>query len=70
MTPEQVNAMLRGSGSRPASAERCVWGSDWPHTKVDGHMSDDGKLPTPLRKWVADATAFRRILLEAVRCLS
>jgi predicted TIM-barrel fold metal-dependent hydrolase len=50
MTPEQVGAMF--------------WGSDWPHTNVEGHMPDDGELLTLLREWVPDVTALRRILVD------
>ena len=24
--------------------DRCVWGSDWPHTNIEGYMPDDGDL--------------------------
>lgn len=44
--------------------ERCVWGSDWPHTNVEGHMPDDGELLNLLSDWVPNRTAFRRILVE------
>lgn len=44
--------------------ERCVWGSDWPHTNVEGHMPDDGELLALLGEWVPDATALRRILVQ------
>lgn len=47
-----------------SAVERCVWGSDWPHTSVDGHMPDDGELLTLLREWVPDAKALRRILVD------
>ena len=44
--------------------ERCVWGSDWPHTNIEGHMPDDGELLTLLSEWVPDAAALRRILVQ------
>ena len=31
-----------------ANAERCVWGSDWPHTPPHGHQTGDG-VPLPYR---------------------
>ena len=44
--------------------ERCVWGSDWPHTSIEGHMPDDGELLTLLHEWVPDAAKLRRILVD------
>jgi predicted TIM-barrel fold metal-dependent hydrolase/ketosteroid isomerase-like protein len=44
--------------------ERCVWGTDWPHTKVEGHMPDDGELLTLLADWVPEASARDRILVQ------
>src|SRR5690606_36445325 len=34
--------------------ERCVWGSDWPHTAVEGRMVDDGELFDLLADWAPD----------------
>jgi predicted TIM-barrel fold metal-dependent hydrolase len=31
-----------------AAAERCVWGSDWPHTPPHGQMTD-GSIELPYR---------------------
>jgi predicted TIM-barrel fold metal-dependent hydrolase/ketosteroid isomerase-like protein len=44
--------------------ERCVWGTDWPHTKVEGHMPDDGELLTLLADWVPEVEARERILVR------
>ncbi len=44
--------------------ERCVWGTDWPHTNVEGHMPDDGELLTLLNEWVPDEAALHRILVQ------
>lgn len=44
--------------------ERCVWGTDWPHTAIKGHMPDDGELLDLLGEWVPDAETRKRILVD------
>jgi len=44
--------------------ERCVWGTDWPHTNIEGYMPDDGDLLDQLGTWVDDAATLRRILVD------
>lgn len=43
---------------------RCVWGTDWPHTNIEGYMPDDGDLLDLLADWTADAAAQQRILVD------
>ncbi len=43
--------------------DRCVWGSDWPHTNLEGTMPDDGELLDQLGTWVDDAATLARILV-------
>lgn len=43
--------------------DRCVWGSDWPHTNVAGHMPDDGDLFDLLGDWASDAAVRQKILV-------
>jgi predicted TIM-barrel fold metal-dependent hydrolase len=47
-----------------AAAERCVWGSDWPHVAVDGPMFDTGSLLDLLPDWVPDEAVRNRILVD------
>jgi predicted TIM-barrel fold metal-dependent hydrolase len=47
-----------------AVPERCVWGSDWPHTNVTGHMPDDGELVDLFADWVPDEKVRKRILVD------
>ncbi|UPY35440.1 amidohydrolase family protein [Sediminicoccus sp. KRV36] len=49
-----------------AAPERCVWGTDWPHTQFQtpAQMLDDGMLLDWLSEWVPDAATRRRILVE------
>lgn len=44
--------------------ERCVWGTDWPHTNVKGAVPDDLALLGLLHEWVPDEAARRRILVS------
>jgi predicted TIM-barrel fold metal-dependent hydrolase len=47
-----------------AAPDRCVWGSDWPHTVVPGTMPDDGMLLDLLADWFPDAATRQRILVD------
>ena len=49
-----------------AAPERCVWGTDWPHTQFasEAQMLDDGMLLDWLFDWVPDAGMRHRILVE------
>lgn len=44
--------------------DRCVWGSDWPHTVVPGTMPDDGFLLDLLAGWIPDEAQRKRILVD------
>lgn len=44
--------------------DRCVWGTDWPHTTITGIMPDDGDLLDLLGDWVSDSADLRKILVD------
>lgn len=44
--------------------ERCVWGTDWPHTNMKKYMPDDGALLDLFQEWVPDEKARHRILVS------
>lgn len=44
--------------------DRCVWGTDWPHTNIEGYMPDDGELLDQLGTWVDDAATLKKILVD------
>lgn len=44
--------------------ERCVWGTDWPHPNLSGHMPDDGELVDLIAEWAPDAALRQRILVD------
>ncbi|AOY88483.1 GntR family transcriptional regulator [Marinobacter salinus] len=47
-----------------ANADRCVWGSDWPHPHFPGLMPDDTDLLEDMAVWVPDAAVRERILMS------
>lgn len=47
-----------------ANANRCLWGSDWPHPHFPGAMPNDGDLLDALAQWVPDETVRKRILVD------
>jgi predicted TIM-barrel fold metal-dependent hydrolase len=46
-----------------ANPERLVWGSDWPHPRVEGDMPDAGHLFELFQKWTPDQAVRQRILV-------
>jgi predicted TIM-barrel fold metal-dependent hydrolase len=46
-----------------AAPERCVWGTDWPHTVIAGHMPEDADLLDLLADWAPDPAVRERILV-------
>jgi predicted TIM-barrel fold metal-dependent hydrolase len=46
-----------------ANPERLVWGSDWPHPRIEGEMPDAGKLFELFHAWTPDDATRRRILV-------
>jgi predicted TIM-barrel fold metal-dependent hydrolase len=47
-----------------AAPERLVWGTDWPHVKVDVGMPNDGDMADLLLRWAPDEAVRRRILVD------
>jgi predicted TIM-barrel fold metal-dependent hydrolase len=43
--------------------ERLVWGSDWPHPRVEGEMPDAGHLFELFQRWTPDQMVLQRILV-------
>jgi predicted TIM-barrel fold metal-dependent hydrolase len=43
--------------------ERLVWGSDWPHPRVEGEMPDAGHLFELFQAWTPDPATQQRILV-------
>jgi predicted TIM-barrel fold metal-dependent hydrolase len=47
-----------------ANPDRLVWGSDWPHPRMDNEMPDAGHLFELFHDWVGDEATRRRILVD------
>ena len=48
--------------------ERLLWGSDWPHTNMQGRaMPNDGDLFDLLGEWIEDRPVLERILVQNPR---
>jgi predicted TIM-barrel fold metal-dependent hydrolase len=46
------------------TAERCVWGTDWPHVYFFGTMPDTGELLDLLGEWAPSTEVQRKILVD------
>ena len=44
--------------------DRVLWGSDWPHPNLKGHMPDDGLLVDFIPRIAVDAESQRRLLVD------
>ena len=47
-----------------AAAERCVWGTDWPHSSMKAPIPEAGALLDQFFDWVPDAATRQRILVD------
>ena len=47
-----------------ANPDQVVWGTDWPHPRLDKDMPDDGHLLDLFNAWTPDAALRRKILVE------
>ncbi len=46
------------------TAERCLWGTDWPHVYFFGTMADTGELLDLLADWAPSSALQKKILVE------
>jgi predicted TIM-barrel fold metal-dependent hydrolase len=47
-----------------ANPERLIWGTDWPHPRMEAEMPDAGHLLDLFNAWTPDAAVRRRILVD------
>lgn len=47
-----------------ANPEQLLWGTDWPHPRLDKNMPDTGHLLDLFNAWTPDAALRRKILVE------
>jgi predicted TIM-barrel fold metal-dependent hydrolase len=59
---EDVDALAQRLTS--AAPERMLWGTDWPHVMLKGLMPNDGDICDLIERWLPDANARTRILVD------
>jgi predicted TIM-barrel fold metal-dependent hydrolase len=47
-----------------ANPDRLVWGSDWPHTELQGGVPHDADLVDLLASWLDDPALLRRVCVD------
>ena len=47
-----------------ANPDQVVWGTDWPHPRLDKDMPDDGHLLDLFNAWTPDSALRRKILVD------
>ncbi len=47
-----------------ANPDRLVWGSDWPHPRIEGEMPDAGRLFDLFCEWTPDEGTRKKILVD------
>jgi 2-pyrone-4,6-dicarboxylate lactonase len=47
-----------------AAPDRCLWGTDWPHTRCELDPPDDGQLLDQLADWAPEDALWRAILVD------
>jgi predicted TIM-barrel fold metal-dependent hydrolase len=47
-----------------SNPERLIWGTDWPHPRIEAHMPNAGDLLDLFNAWTPDAALRRRILVD------
>ena len=47
-----------------ANPDRLIWGTDWPHPRIEGEMPNAGHLLDLFNEWTPDAIVRRKILVD------
>lgn len=63
-TPDDPDARPFHEARVRANPEHLIWGSDWPHPRIEGEMPDAGRLLELFRQWTPDAGTRRLILVD------
>lgn len=64
VAPDYPDARAFHEALVAANPERLVWGSDWPHPRMEGEMPDAGHLLDLFNAWTPDDPIRRRILAD------
>lgn len=62
--PDYPDARALHEALVAANPEQVVWGSDWPHPRLEQDMPDDGHLLDLFNTWTPDAALRKKILVE------
>jgi 2-pyrone-4,6-dicarboxylate lactonase len=63
-TPPYTDAVAFAQSLLDVAADRCVWGSDWPHVGFWGPMPNVGALLDVLADWAPDTSVRNAILVD------
>jgi 2-pyrone-4,6-dicarboxylate lactonase len=47
-----------------ANPDQLIWGTDWPHPRIEGEMPNAGHLLDLFNEWTPDAAVRRKILID------
>ncbi len=59
---EDVMPLIHALADR--APDRLLWGSDWPHVRLDGAMPNDGDLCDLLLRWLPDPALREHVLVD------
>ena len=62
--PDYPDARVLHETLVAANPDQLVWGSDWPHPRMEGEMPNAGHLLDLFNEWTPDDTVRRRILVD------
>ncbi len=62
--PPYTDAVPFAAALAEAAPDRILWGTDWPHPNIEGHMPNEGDLMDLLAAAVPDEAARGRILVD------
>jgi predicted TIM-barrel fold metal-dependent hydrolase len=62
--PDYPDARAFHAALVAANPEQLVWGTDWPHPRIEGEMPDAGRLLDLFVAWTPDEATRRRILVD------
>jgi 2-pyrone-4,6-dicarboxylate lactonase len=62
--PDYPDARLLHEALVRANPDQVVWGSDWPHPRLEKDMPDDGHLLDLFNAWTPDAALRQKILVD------
>ncbi len=62
--PDYADAQAIHEALVSANPEQIIWGTDWPHPRLDKDMPEDGHLLDLFNAWTPDASLRKKILVD------